>query len=55
MIVCTRPLPKVVSPTISARSWSWNAPATISLALALWREVNTTSGIPDQGLSDSVM
>ena len=55
MIVCTRPLPKVVSPTISARSWSWSAPATISLALALWREVSTTSGTSAQGLSVSVM
>ena len=44
MIVCTRPLPNVVSPTIRPRSWSWIAPATISEALALCREVSTTSG-----------
>src|SRR3970040_796978 len=44
MIVCTRPLPKVVSPTISPRSWSWMAPATISEALALCRDVRTMSG-----------
>jgi hypothetical protein len=46
MMVWTSPLPKVVSPTMSARSWSWSAPATISEALALCFEVRTTSGDP---------
>ena len=31
---CTLPLPNVVSPTMTARSWFFSAPATISLALA---------------------
>ncbi len=54
-MVWTRPLPKVVSPTRRPRSWSWMAPATISEALALWREVSTTRGMLTQGLSVSVM
>ena len=32
MIVCTDPLPKVVSPNSTALLWSWRAPATISEA-----------------------
>ena len=32
--LCTRPLPKLVSPTMVARSWSCMAPETISEALA---------------------
>ena len=54
MIVCTSPLPKVVSPTISPRSWSWMAPATISDALALCFEVSTMRGRLEKRLSASV-
>ncbi len=42
--VCTRPLPKVVSPTIRARSWSCSAPETISAAEAVLRFTSTTIG-----------
>ena len=34
MIVCTEPLPKLWVPMITARWWSFSAPATISEALA---------------------
>jgi hypothetical protein len=54
MIVCTRPLPNVVSPTMSPRSWSWMAPATISDALALCFEVRTIKGRLENRLSSSV-
>ena len=39
----TVPLPNVVSPTSVARSRSWSAPATISLAEALPRSMRTTT------------
>ena len=43
--VCTVPFPKVwSSPTITARWKSFSAPATISAAEALAREMSTTSG-----------
>ena len=43
---CTRPFPKVVVPSTNARSWSCNAPAMISDALAENSFTNTTTGIP---------
>ena len=42
------PLPYVVSPTTSARSWSCSAPAMISAALAVPRFTRTTIGNPRQ-------
>ena len=42
--VWTRPLPKVVSPTMRARSWSCSAPETISAAEAVLRLTRTTMG-----------
>ena len=47
---CTNPLPNDVCPTISARSWSCRAPATISAADAVDPSVSTISGIdPNAG------
>ena len=46
MTVWTEPLPKVRCPRITARWWSCNAPATISLAEALPPLVSTTTGRP---------
>ena len=43
-MVWTRPLPKVLAPTINARLWSWSAPATISEALAVPPFTSTTMG-----------
>ena len=43
-MVCTDPLPKVVAPTTVARLWSCRAPATSSLALALYSLTGTTEG-----------
>ena len=40
----TLPLPNVVSPTMTARSWFFSAPATISLALALDPFTSTAIG-----------
>jgi len=48
--VCTSPLPKLVWPTTSARSWSWRAPVTTSEADAVPSSMSTTSGIAS-GLS----
>ena len=42
--VWTDPFPKVWHPTTTARPWSWSAPATISLALALPRLTRSTTG-----------
>ena len=44
-MVCTDPLPKVVSPSTKARSQSCRAPATISEAEALPWFTSTTMGI----------
>jgi hypothetical protein len=41
---CTVPLPNVVCPTTTPRSWFLMAPATISLALADEPLVSTTIG-----------
>ena len=40
----TSDLPKLVCPTISARSWSWSAPATSSEALAVPALIMSTRG-----------
>ena len=42
---CTEPLPKLRVPTITARLWSCNAPATISEAEAEPELISTTNGI----------
>ena len=42
--LCALPLPYDVVPTITARSWSWSAPAKISDALALPLSMSTTIG-----------
>src|SRR5687767_1876863 len=44
--VWTEPLPYVVRPSTSARSWSCSAPATISDADALFGSTSTTIGRP---------
>jgi hypothetical protein len=41
-------LPNVVSPTITARSWSCSAPATISEALALFSFTSTATAHAEQ-------
>ena len=44
--VWTEPLPKLFSPMIRARRWSWSAPATISEAEAVPASVSTITGRP---------
>ena len=46
MIVCTEPLPKLWVPMITARWWSFIAPATISEALAEPPLITTAIGLP---------
>ena len=43
-VTCTSDLPKVGSPTTSARPLSFRAPVTISDALALLRSTSTVTG-----------
>mmetsp|Transcript_22719 Transcript_22719/g.66965 ORF Transcript_22719/g.66965 Transcript_22719/m.66965 type:complete len:227 (+) Transcript_22719:141-821(+) len=52
-IVCTRPLPYVLSPTSLARPFSWSAAASTSEAEAVFRSTSTRRGTSAKGPSST--